>query len=131
MTWVQSPELGSSLIVSSERRVNALPATPEPLFKVIPPERVGVDGEYDHSGLAKRVSLAFCEQFEAKDLDRLQVTQRGRVVVLIGRVFDQQTLTQLVDVALEVYGTATVETQGVKVDQHRDSPKVSPKQESR
>jgi hypothetical protein len=117
MTWVQLPESGLGLTVSGDKRINALSATPEPLFRMIPPERVGVDGEYDHSGLAKRVRLAFSEQFEAEDLDRLQVTQRGRVVVLMGNLSDQQTLTQLVDVALDVYGTATVETQGVRVGQ--------------
>ncbi|MGV0026016.1 hypothetical protein [Phormidesmis priestleyi] len=121
MKWVQSPESGSGLTVSDDNRTNALSEKPEPLFRMIPPERVGVDGEYDHSGLAKRVRLAFCEQFEAKELDCLQVTQRGRVVVLIGRVSDGQTLTQLIDVALTVYGTTTVETQGVKVDRQAES----------
>lgn len=80
---------------------------------MIPPERVGIQGEYDHEGLAKRIRLAFCDHLEAEDLDRLRITQRGRVVVLVGSVANQQTLTQLVDIALEVYGTATVETHGV------------------
>jgi hypothetical protein len=88
---------------------------------MIPPERVGVDGKYDHSGLAKRVRLAFYEQFEAKELDRLRVTQRGRVVVLMGSICDQPTLTQLIDVALMVYGTTMVETQGVRIEQRVES----------
>jgi hypothetical protein len=119
MTWVQSPESGSGLTVS-DNCITALSIKPQPLFRMIPPERVGVDGGYDHSGLAKRVRLACCEQFDARDLDRLQMTQRGRVVVLMGSVSNQQTLTHLVDVALTVHGAAAVETQGVKVDQQAE-----------
>ncbi len=87
-----------------------------PLFKTIPPERVGLNGEYDHSGLAKRVSLALRNQFSAASLEHLRINQRGRVVVLSGRVPDREILMQMVDAALEVMGTFDVETYGVKVD---------------
>ncbi|NJR51409.1 MAG: phospholipid-binding protein [Leptolyngbyaceae cyanobacterium CSU_1_3] len=110
-SWVQSPESGLSFTSSLDRAT--VLSQPSTLFGMIPPERVGIQGEYDHEGLAKRIRLAFCDHLEAEDLDRLRITQRGRVVVLVGSVANQQTLTQLVDIALEVYGTATVETHGV------------------
>ncbi|NJR58997.1 MAG: hypothetical protein HC769_09150 [Cyanobacteria bacterium CRU_2_1] len=55
------------------------------LFKTIPPERVGLCGEYDHKGLAKRVSLAFSQNFRHSDIRDLRVNQRGAVVVLMGK----------------------------------------------
>jgi hypothetical protein len=85
------------------------------MFKTIPPERVGLNGEYDHSGLAKRVSAAFRKQFSPPALENLRITQRGRVVVLSGRIPNQQVLTQMVDAALEIMGTFDVETYGIKM----------------
>ena len=41
----------------------------------IAPERVGLNGEYDQSGLAKRVALAFDEDSELDDIDTLWVAQ--------------------------------------------------------
>jgi hypothetical protein len=85
------------------------------LFKSIPPERVGLDGEYDHQGLAKRVSLAFRQHFTPDELQNLRVNQRGAVVVLMGKIADQRLLIRLVNVAMEVSGAADVEINGVSV----------------
>lgn len=85
------------------------------LFRMIPPERVGLTGEYDHSGLSKRVISAFQEQFEASEIAQLQVLQRGRVIIFLGRISNWQLLTRLVSVALEVYGASTVETHGLMI----------------
>jgi hypothetical protein len=82
-------------------------------FKTIPPERIGLNGEYDHSGLAKRVIHTFRIRYKPSHLQQLQVTQRGRVVILTGQVCNQDLLDQLVDTALSVAGTFAVETCGV------------------
>lgn len=87
-------------------------------FRSIPPERVGLNGEYDHSGLAKRVLQELRQRFQAKHLEQLRVTQRGTVVVLSGRIGDRQILEQIATAALGVMGALTVETHGVQlVDQ--------------
>lgn len=86
-----------------------------PLFKTIPPERVGLDGEYDHQGLAKRVLLAFNANFEPDAIAHLRVNQRGAVVVVMGKISDQRTLIRLVNVAMAVNGAADVEINGVSV----------------
>lgn len=83
------------------------------LFHSIPPERVGLNGEYDHSGLAKRVSLAIRENFSAEAVASLQVSQRGRVVIFTGKVPNRQLLLNLMRVALTVQGADAVETNGV------------------
>ena len=82
---------------------------------MIPPERVGLNGEYDHSGLVNRVMLTFREQFEASEIAQLNVLQRGRVIILLGQVSNWQLLTRLVSVASAIYGTSTVETNGLTI----------------
>lgn len=85
------------------------------LFQTIPPERMGLQGEYDHQGLAKRVSLAFRQNFSATEINGLRVTQRGAVVVLRGNISNQRLLIKLVNLAMTIAGTADVEINGVSV----------------
>jgi len=83
--------------------------------ETIPPERVGLSGEYDESGLAKRVALAFDQEPDLADEARLWVAQTGGTVVLKGEVSDQETLDKMVSVARSVSGATDVETDQVEV----------------
>jgi osmotically-inducible protein OsmY len=83
--------------------------------ETIAPERVGLNGEYDQSGLAKRVALAFDEQPDLADEERLWVAQTGGTVVLKGEVTDQATLDKMVSVARSVNGATAVDTSQVTV----------------
>jgi hypothetical protein len=83
--------------------------------RAIPPERVGIHGEYDHSGLAKRVRLAFQAYLDAPIAHQLEVRQRGCVVILIGYIEAPQLLAQLAAVALTVEGAAFVETYSIVI----------------
>lgn len=85
------------------------------IFRTIPPERIGLSGEYDYQGLSKRVALAFRQRFIAAEIANLKIRQRGSVVVLTGRVFNQALLERLVCVALQVEGATDVETLGVRL----------------
>jgi hypothetical protein len=82
-------------------------------FQQIPPERVGLNGEYDYYGLQKRVESAFRQQFSARILKGLTVHQRGRVIILEGAVMDRTILDALIETARCVEGTYRVETYGV------------------
>jgi hypothetical protein len=90
---------------------------PSTIFTTIPPERVGLHGEYDHSGLAKRVKLAYEKHFESAEIRNLKISQRGAVVVLMGEVSSQRLLTKLVSIAMETEGTVSVEVNGVSIFQ--------------
>jgi osmotically-inducible protein OsmY len=83
--------------------------------ETIPPERVGLQGEYDQSGLAKRVALAFDEDPDLNDEERLWVAQTSGTVVLKGQVSDQATLNKMVSVAKGVNGCTSVDTTQVTV----------------
>lgn len=84
-------------------------------FGTIPPERVGLNGEYDHRGLAKRVSLVFRQQCSPVEIEQLRVSQRGAVVVLMGKIPERKLLVKLATLAMSVPGTADVEVNGVSV----------------
>lgn len=87
------------------------------VFTSIPPERIGLSGEYDHAGLAKRVMLALEHSFSIDDLRTLNVTQRGGVVVLNGWVSSRAQLERMVAIARSVHGATDVEAIGVNLRQ--------------
>jgi hypothetical protein len=78
-------------------------------------ERVGLNGEYDQSGLAKRVALAFDQDSGLTDIDTLWVAQTGSTVVLKGTVPSQDILNQMVSVAQGVSGATDVDTSQVSM----------------
>lgn len=98
-------------------QVNPAPAADASTGEAIAPERVGLAGEYDQSGLAKRVALAFDESAELEPYseDTVWVAQTGTTVVLKGKVPSQDVLTKMVDVAMTVNGAASVDTDEVAV----------------
>ncbi len=83
--------------------------------KDIPDYKIGVDGDFDESGLAKRVALAFDEDNQLDDIDTLWVAQLSGTVVLKGKVPSQDILDKMVKVAKGVDGTDAVETKEVEV----------------
>ncbi|WP_008319322.1 BON domain-containing protein [Leptolyngbya sp. PCC 6406] len=83
-------------------------------FKSIPPERVGLGGEYDHYGLKKRVECHLRNCLGANAIADLTILQRGRVIILHGRVTSPTQLQQIVQIALMVEGIAQVELCGIE-----------------
>ncbi|NJL37301.1 MAG: BON domain-containing protein [Leptolyngbyaceae cyanobacterium RM2_2_4] len=81
----------------------------------IPPERVGLDGQYDESGLAKRVAAAFDDDPSLDDIDTLYVAQTGGTVVLKGKAPSQQILSKMATIAKGVRGASAVDTSQVTI----------------
>jgi osmotically-inducible protein OsmY len=98
-------------------------ATPSPSYQApagadtseVAPERVGLNGEYDQSGLAKRVALAFDQDPDLDDIDTLWVAQTSSTVVLKGKAPNQQILNKMVSVARGVDGATDVDTNQVEI----------------
>jgi osmotically-inducible protein OsmY len=107
MGWLQR-------LFGQEKPADAQTA-PTPQSNDIPPERVGLSGEYDDSGLAKRVALAFDENGELADVDTLWVAQTGSTVVLKGNVSSQDILDRAVSIASGVSGASNVSSDQVSV----------------
>ncbi|MCL1467713.1 BON domain-containing protein [Argonema galeatum] len=99
----------------ADAQTNPAPVESAPDGGEISPERVGLSGEYDQSGLAKRVALAFDQDSELADIDRLWVAQTGGTVVLKGEVPSQQILNKMVSVANNVNGATNVDTDQVQI----------------
>lgn len=80
-----------------------------------PAFRVGLQGEYDQSGLAKRVAAAFEQDPELAKISTIYVAQTGSTVVLRGTVSDRANLDKLVNVARGIEGATRVDTSQVQV----------------
>ena len=90
-------------------------AQPAASAQTIPPERMGLNGEYDQSGLAKRVAQAFDANPDVADIETVYVAQLGTTVVLKGTVPSQEIVNKLVTIAKGVKGATGVETNEVTV----------------
>ncbi len=97
----------------SQAQVQTQPAAAS--TQTIPPERMGLNGEYDQSGLAKRVAQAFDANPDVADIETVYVAQHGTTVVLKGTVPSQEIITKLVTIAKSVNGATGVETNQVTV----------------
>jgi osmotically-inducible protein OsmY len=93
-----------------ERREKASMRQPPP-----PPEHMGLEGEYDPQGLAKRVAEAFDRNPEIDDIETLNITQKGSTVIFEGAIPSQDMLSRMVDVARGVDGAKAVETDLVEI----------------
>jgi osmotically-inducible protein OsmY len=100
-------------------QVNPSPQVPQAATSTatqsIPPERLGLNGEYDQSGLAKRVALAFDQDAQLNSIDSLWVAQTAGTVVLKGKVPNQEVLNKMRSVAQNVHGTTSVDTAQVTI----------------
>ncbi len=91
---------------------SSAPAPAAAPTQTIPPERVGLNGEYDQSGLAKRVAKAF-DEAGFQDHQTVWIAQTGTTVVLKGKCPDQELLNKMVAAAKAVKGAGAVETNQV------------------
>lgn len=77
--------------------------------KSIAPEKVGLDGAFDESGLAKRVAKAL-DDANISDAVGLWVAQKGSTVVLKYNEDAKSVLSQAEQVAKKVDGATGVES---------------------
>ncbi len=90
-------------------------STAAPTTEAIPLERLGLHGDYDQSGLAKRVAAAFDEDDAIDDITTLYVAQTGSTVVLKGKVPNQAIFNKIVAVAGRVPGATSVDSSQVDI----------------
>ncbi|GAB4536778.1 MAG: hypothetical protein Tsb0014_24880 [Pleurocapsa sp.] len=81
----------------------------------IPIEKIGVNGEYDPSGLAKKVVAALEQDSLLGEKPTVYVAQQGNIIVLKGRVSDRPTLDKIVSTARNVKGVFDIDTSQVTV----------------
>ncbi len=81
----------------------------------IAPERMGLSGEYDESGLAKRVAVAFDQDAELTNIPSIDILQTGTTVVLRGQAPSQSIVNKLISIAGTVSGATDVDTTGLSI----------------
>lgn len=115
MGWLDRLFPGAKKKDKSAAAPASAPKATAPSGETIPPERVGLDGEYDESGLAKRVAAAFDDDSTLDDIGTLYVAQLSSKVVLKGKVPSQDYLNKAVSVAKGVDGATEVDSSQVTV----------------
>jgi hypothetical protein len=81
----------------------------------IPPERVGLNGEYDHYGLAKRVQASLHYYFGPDVTTRLLIQQRGSAILISGKVTNRSMAERLAQYILDIDGTTQVELHQLQI----------------
>lgn len=82
----------------------------------IPLEYVGIQGEYDPQGLAKRVAQRFEQHPLVKNIETLCILQNGARISLLGKIDDAVLLQQVIDLAKQVSGTKEVDVSQVVIE---------------
>lgn len=82
----------------------------------VPPQNMGLEGEYDSNGLAKRVAAAFDEIKELENIETISIAQDGCTIMLNGSVPSEAILVRMIDAASKVDGTKSVDSSGVKIE---------------
>jgi hypothetical protein len=82
----------------------------------VPPEFMGMEGEYDPCGLARRLAQALDQDAQIAEIDILTLTQQGNSLALTGHIHNQQALEKIVHIARHLDGTHSVDASQVRVD---------------
>jgi osmotically-inducible protein OsmY len=80
-----------------------------------PPQQIGLEGEADENGLAKRVALALDQDSQLQDIPTLYIEQNNSTVLLRGTAPDQITLTKVITIAQGVEGATAVNADEVSI----------------
>ncbi|HIK43627.1 MAG TPA: BON domain-containing protein [Leptolyngbyaceae cyanobacterium M65_K2018_010] len=81
----------------------------------IPPERVGLHGEYDYYGLAKRIQARCQEHLGLAVAAKILIEQRGSTLVLSGCLDSRAQLEDLIALAMTTEGTTKVEIYDMQI----------------
>jgi hypothetical protein len=77
------------------------------------PENMGLEGEYDPAGLAKRVAIAFDQDPQTSQIESLEINQDGGTIILKGSVPNPDILQYITAIAAKVDGTQAVDASQV------------------
>lgn len=82
----------------------------------IPVARIGLYGEYDQSGLAKRVSRALTKDLLLEgSVDHIYVAQNNNKIIIKGNISNQASLRRAIEVAHNIRGVMEVDVSQVEV----------------
>lgn len=82
----------------------------------LPPEYIGIKGEYDLTGLAKRVALALDADPEVSWIKTLCIIQHGARISFLGKVASAESLNKVIALANQVEGTREVDVSQVVIE---------------
>ena len=90
-------------------------------MKDIPPERIGIKGEFSLHGIAQRVTRAFEEDPLIKGVSTVYVAQEQDAIVLTGKIADTALLRRMENIAKTIEGVDKVYTSQVIIQRQLTS----------
>lgn len=81
----------------------------------IPAAKIGLDGKYDSSGLAKRVARALAEDSVLNTVSTVYVAQNGNKIIFKGTIQNADLRDRLLTVAQNVSGVSDVDLSQVEI----------------
>jgi len=81
----------------------------------VPPEFMGIEGEYDPCGLARRLAQALDQDAQLAKVETLTLAQQGNALALTGDIDSQQALEKIVTIARHLDGTHLVDVSQVRI----------------
>ncbi|MCU0570097.1 MAG: BON domain-containing protein [Oculatellaceae cyanobacterium Prado106] len=109
---VQDQQMGPGLTGQYDWNLREKAGAHEP---PLPPKHLGLEGEFDQQGLAKRVAAAFDRVPELSSLEAVTIQQSGSSIILEGSVPSQEIRDRLVEIASGVDGTQSVNAEGLAI----------------
>ena len=92
---------------------NSNSLTSETTDSEIAASKIGLDGEFDQSGLAKRVAAAIEEIPNYDQIAQVYVAQTGDNIILKGNVSSQDVLDQIIAKTKQVQGVGSINVDGI------------------
>jgi hypothetical protein len=88
----------------------------------VPPEFMGIEGEYDPCGLARRLAHALDQDDQLAQIETLTLAQQGNALALTGTISNQQALEKIVKIARHLDGAHEVDVSQVCIHSSSKSP---------
>ncbi|WP_052055302.1 hypothetical protein [Myxosarcina sp. GI1] len=107
--------LAISLTISSSISCDRQTLSVKDYNTSIPIERTGINGEYDPSGLAKRVARALEHDVILNGISTFYVAQNNNKIIIKGTIANKTFLDRLVTVASDVRGVGAVDVSQVEI----------------
>jgi Tfp pilus assembly protein PilN len=82
---------------------------------------MGLEGEYDPCGLARRLAHALDQDAQLAQVKTLTLAQQGNSLALAGDIGSRQALEKIVTIARHLDGAHSVDVSQVQVDSNSDA----------
>ena len=117
LVWLISLPLFGVFLFNLNNKTTSLESQTSDLkLSTIPPERIGLYGEFSLSGIAQRVAKAYKQDPKLRNISSVYVAQEDDAIVLFGSIANDSLLRRMENIALQVEGVKKVYSSQVAIE---------------